>query len=475
MKSFYWHDYETWGTNPAIDRPSQFAGVRTDENLNIIGDPLVMYCQPPEDIWPQPLACMVTGITPQLALQEGLPEHAFIKKIHREFSQPGTCGVGYNSLRFDDEVTRYALYRNFYDPYEREWRNGNSRWDIIDMVRLAYALRPEGIEWPIVDGRPSFRLENLTVANNIAHQSAHDAYSDVEATIEMAKLVRSAQPDLYQYALANKTKQKVAAMMDVANKKPLLHISSRFSAEHGCAALIVPLSMHPTNKNAVVVYDLSIDPTPLLTLDADAIAERVFTATADLPEGVARIPLKLVHINRCPILVTPKLLDEKAAQRLNIDKALCERHWRQLRESDLSGKLELLYTAERFSPRKDPEQQLYNGFLNGEDKKQCAVLRKAKLKELAEMPSVFNDTRLNQMLLRYKARNFPEALNEQERLEWHEHVQERLMQGEEGCLSYSEYLSVLDTLALSEDGASIEKQALISALRQWGEQKTYAF
>ena len=297
MNTFYWHDYETWGASPAVDRPSQFAGVRTDEDLNLLGEPLVIYCQPPVDVLPHPEACIVTGITPQVAIKEGLPEYEFIQKIHAEFSVPATCGVGYNSVRFDDEVTRYTLYRNFYDPYEREWRNGNSRWDIIDMVRLVYALRPEGIEWPVVDGRPSFRLELLTEANGISHASAHDAFSDVEATIALARLIKLKKPQLYDYVYSHRGKREVTRLIDVANKKPLLHISSMFSSEHGCAALVVPLAEHPSNKNAVISFDLSCDPTPLETLSAEEIAERVFTANADLPEGVERLPLKLIHLN----------------------------------------------------------------------------------------------------------------------------------------------------------------------------------
>ncbi len=252
MGTFYWHDYETWGTDPSVDRPAQFAGVRTDEDLNIIGEPLRLFCRPAPDILPQPEACLITGIAPQKALNEGVPEAEFIARIYREFTEPGTCSVGYNSLRFDDEVTRYTLYRNFYDPYEREWANGNSRWDIIDMVRLCYALRPNGIEWPVVDGKVSFRLELLTAANGIRHEAAHDAYSDVEATIALARLVKARQPALYDYVLQHKHKNKLAGLIDLLNRKPLLHISSRFSADTGCAALVMPLAMLPSIKGAVV-------------------------------------------------------------------------------------------------------------------------------------------------------------------------------------------------------------------------------
>ncbi|SMF04565.1 Exodeoxyribonuclease I subunit C [Alteromonadaceae bacterium Bs31] len=446
MKTFYWHDYETWGANPSIDRPSQFAGVRTDENLNIISDPLVMYCKPPEDIWPQPQACLVTGITPQKAREHGLSESEFIAKIHREFIQPNTCVVGYNSLRFDDEVTRYTLYRNFYDPYEREWKNGNSRWDIIDMLRLCYALRPEGIEWPVIDERPSFKLENLTKANGISHMSAHDAFSDVEATIALARLVRSVQPQLYNYVLANKTKQKVASLVNVKDRKPLLHISSRFSAVNGCAALVVPLAWHPVNKNALIVYDLSVDPRALIDLEPQAIRERIYTAAKDLAEGEQRIPLKLVHLNRCPVLLTPKMLDDKVAARLHIDKALCEKHWHQLLKVDLSSKLSEVYRSDNFEPRVDPEQKLYEGFLSNEDKQVCLSLRGANSVQLAESTFVFSDERLNAMVLRYKARNYREALSAEENDEWQEFKDKRLMDGGEGCLSRDEFLAEVSAL-----------------------------
>ena len=198
--TLYWHDYETFGVDARRDRPAQFAGLRTDEELNEIGEPLNIYCKPALDVLPHPEACLITGITPQLADARGVLEPEFIARIHAEFAQPGTCGVGYNSLRFDDEVTRHTLYRNFYDPYAREWQNGNSRWDLIDLVRMTYALRPEGIEWPLKDdGKPSFRLENLATANNIGHESAHDALSDVRATIGVARLIRNRQPRLYDW------------------------------------------------------------------------------------------------------------------------------------------------------------------------------------------------------------------------------------------------------------------------------------
>ncbi|MBR9908904.1 MAG: exodeoxyribonuclease I [Gammaproteobacteria bacterium] len=427
MTTLYWHDYETWGEVPARDRPSQFAGVRTDLDLNPLGEPLVAYCRPTADILPKPEACLVTGISPQKALAEGLPEPDFIAAIHAELSLPGTCGVGYNSLRFDDEVTRYALYRNFYDPYEREWRNGNTRWDIIDMVRLTRALRPDGIEWPNhPDGRASFRLEDLTAANGISHVGAHDALADVHATIALAKLIKTRQPALYQHVFELRRKQNVAALIDLKQRKPLLHVSSRFPADNGCVGLVAPLAMHPVNKNAVIVCNLGVDPTSLLSLSAEAILAKLYQPSEELAEGEERIPLKLVHLNKCPVLTTVKLLDDEAAARLHIDKSVCERHWQQLRKADLQDKLQAVFASNSFTPSPDPEQQLYDGFLQDADKRLCERVRRATPEQLQTQTFDFKDARLQPLLFRYRARHYPHTLSAAEQQQWQAWRRERL-------------------------------------------------
>lgn len=423
--SLYWHDYETWGEVPAQDRPSQFAGIRTDEDLNIIGEPLMIYCRPSPDSLPKPDACLITGITPQLALAQGLPEYQFAARIHAELSLPGTCGVGYNSIRFDDEVTRYMLYRNFYDPYEREWRNGNSRWDIIDMVRMTRALRPEGITWPnYEDGRPCFRLEMLTAANGLQHEAAHDALSDVYATIAMAKLIKSRHPKLFDYAYRLRDKRFVNGLIDIAGRKPLLHISSRFAGENGNATLVLPLAIHPTNKNAVISYNLAINPRDLLNLPVSELRERLFTRTEDLPRGVERIALKEIHLNKSPIVLPPGMLDAQTAQRLQLDRVLMEQHWQQLcslslREQEvLQEKLYELYSEIGFIEKIDPDHMLYSGFFGDYDKKLMTQVRRASPVELASKVFDFQDPRLPELLFRYRARNFPDTLSAAEQQQW---------------------------------------------------------
>jgi exodeoxyribonuclease-1 len=467
--TFYWHDYETFGINPSIDRPSQFAGLRTDFDLNPIGDPLVIYCQPQPDLLPAPQACLVTGITPQLALQEGLPEPQFIEAIHQQMSRPNTCSVGYNSIRFDDEVTRYTLYRNFYDPYQREWKNGNSRWDIIDMLRLCRALRPEGIEWPDHEpGRPSFKLEDLTAANGLAHEAAHDALSDVTATIAMAKLVKEKQPRLFDYALQNRGKKQIALMLDLKARKPFFHISGMLAKEHMYGALMMPLAKHPTNSNGIICFDLSADPELLISLNEHQIRDRVFTATSDLPEGTERIPLKVIHINKAPVVTTHKLVDATAAKRLDINLERCERNWQRLNSLDLSDKLQLVFREQTFPPKSDAEQQLYGGFLPNQDKGLLDDVRRATVSDFSQQQFYFADQRYNQLLFSYRARYFPESLSAEEQQTWLESCRWRLTDEQSGYLTLQQNRKTLDEL-LADSSLSDHKRGVLQALESWGE------
>ncbi len=433
--SFYWYDFETFGADPLRDRPCQFAGIRTDENFNEIDEPLVIYCKPTDDMLPQPEACLITGITPQEADRRGVVEAEFIGQIEKEFSKPGTCVVGYNSIRFDDEVTRHCLYRNFYDPYAREWQQGNSRWDIIDMVRLTRATRPQGICWPYHEnGKPSFKLEALTQANGLVHDAAHDALSDVRATIAMARLVREKQPRLFDYVFNNRSKNGARAHLDLHSQKPVLHISSKYPAEKGCAALVVPLAQDLVNANAVYVYDLSINPQPLLELSAQQIKERVFTAAADLPEGVERIPLKAVHANKCPILVPASILKGESADRLGIDLPACLTNLKKIRaQSGLADKIERVFQRD-FTPETNPDLMLYSGgFFSNADKQLMAKIRTLPQQELASFPVQSDDARVPEMLFRYRARNYPQTLDDKERLQWRKFCRDRLEKSDAGA------------------------------------------
>ena len=469
-ESFYWHDYETWGAQPAVDRPAQFAGLRTDLDFNPIGEPLVVYARPADDFLPQPEACLITGITPQLARENGAAEAEFFHFIHDELARPGTCALGYNSLRFDDEVTRYGLYRNFFDPYAREWQHGNSRWDMIDVVRLTRALRPEGIEWPEREpGVSSFRLEELTAANGIEHSGAHDALADVRATIEIARLIRDRQPKLFGFVFNNRDKRKLAAQLNVRAANPVLHVSARYPARLGCIAAVVPLAMHPANRNGVIVFDLRSDPTPLLQMSADEIRTRLYTATAELPEGVERIPLKVVHLNRSPVIVPMGTLTDAARECWSMDAAAEQRHLEVLLHADgLADKLaEVFGDGTAFPSQSDPDRDLYGGFLSDDDRRRCEQVRRTPPEQLGQLQPGFDALKLNELLFRYRARNWPETLTHDERLRWEEFRRARLTEpGAGGSIVLDDYRHQLSRMAV-DLSLTPEQRAVVDALIDW--------
>ncbi|MEO3712668.1 exodeoxyribonuclease I [Roseateles flavus] len=473
--SFLWHDYETFGRVPRHDRPAQFAGIRTDAELNEIGEPLALYCQPSPDYLPDPESCLLTGILPQQCQAEGVPEREFAARIEAALAQPGTVGVGYNTLRFDDEVTRFLFWRNLIDPYAREWQNDCGRWDLLDVLRCTFALRPEGIEWPRhEDGRVSFKLEDLSRANGLAHEQAHDAVSDVRATIALARLVRQKQPRLFDFCL--KLRKKEAVWAEIGVNRPFWHISGMYGVERGCLALVWPLAPHPSNKNELIVWDLSHDPSELFTLDAEAVRARLFTRQSELPEGQMRLPIKSIHVNKSPVVIgNLATVNDALAQRWGLDKAQALAHAQLLAEKGgaLAGLWSRVYQREALPPL-DVDEDLYGGFVGNEDRRQLQRLRTLDGAALAERVAAgriaFEDGRLEELLFRYRARNFPGSLTDAEQARWQQHCVARLHGGEGGALSLSAFFERIDALGEQADHAEDERnQEILGALYDYAE------
>ncbi len=463
-----WHDYETWGINPRRDRPAQFAALRTDSELKEVGEPIMLYCRPTDDFLPHPEAAMLTGISPQEAAAKGLNEASFFERINTAFSEPGTCGVGYNSIRFDDEATRFGFYRNFIDPYAREWKNGNSRWDIIDLVRLAYALRPEDINWPQKkDGRVSFRLEDLTAANGIEHDGAHDALSDVRATIALARLIKELKPRLYDYYFNLRSKHEAARILDLSEHGVVLHVSGMYPTEQGCVAPVVPLLQHPRNKNEIVVYDLRRDPKNLLHMTVDEMEENLYTRNDDLPEGVERIALKGVHLNKSPALAPVNTLTPELTEQWQIDWQQAEQHRQQLlADPTLEARLIELYLRVPDTGTPDVDTALYAGFISNNDRRICDTLLRKSPEQLAEWVPGFEDERLLPLYFRYRARNWPETLNEKEMDQWRQFREARLLAGEFGNeLTLHKYQHILEEML--QQGIAEDRQELFKRLVEW--------
>jgi exodeoxyribonuclease-1 len=469
--SFFFYDLETSGFNARAARVMQFAGQRTDMDLRPTGEPVNVLIKLTPDVLPDPDAVLVTGITPQQTIRDGVTEAEFLKQFSNEAATPGTIFVGYNTIRFDDEFMRFLLYRNFYDAYEWQWKDNRGRWDLLDVVRMTRALRPEGIEWPFApDGRASNRLELMTAVNKIDHQNAHDALADVNATIALAKLIKSRQPKLFDFLLNIRDKKKVAAL--VGGKDPFVYTSGKYPGEFEKTTVVISLADHP-KKQGALVYDLRHDPEEFAKLTPQQLAERwIFTRDENAPP---RLPVKTLQFNRCPAVAPLSVLDEASRKRLQLDMKLVEANRQKLVTlpdfvPKLLEALELLdkkQQAELIASEQDVDGQLYDGFINDSDRNVMRAVRVAEPAEIDSFAARLKDHRLQALLPLYKARNFPKALSVEEREAWEKFCDRRLLGGGQSS-RMAKYFERLQTLA-SDKKLTKNQQYLVEELRLYGE------
>lgn len=448
-KTFYWYDLETSGTDPRWDRIVQFAGLRTDETLEEVGEVYCTYVQLPDDVLPNPDATLVTGITPQLSCAQGVTEWQALAEINRRFSVPGTCAAGYNSLRFDDEFIRHGFYRALLDPYAREWQNGNSRWDLIDLVRATGALRRDGIRWPVdEDGLPVYKLERMARENDLEHDQAHDALSDVRVTLALARLIREQQPKLFDYYLQLRDKRQVRSLLEPFGARLCVHVSGMYPRQQFAAAPVISLCRHPQNSNSIVVVDLSRDVEPLIDWPEERIREALFT-----PDNAERPPLKEIRINRCPFVAGIEVLTDENWSRLGFDRKLIKERQRRLNRPGIAQKLMRVYSRPRPERAVDVEAALYSGFLDEADRSRCRSFHD----ELAcgrWLDLDYRDRRLGALAGRLKARSFPGLMTPDEQSEWQHFVSEKLTAEEAPWLTLGRFEARLDELEAEPAGAS---------------------
>lgn len=461
--TFFFYDLETSGLSARDDRIMQFAGIRTDMDLNPIGEPYNLLVALNDDTLPSPDALMVTGISPQKTVDEGYTEAQFAKILAEEVFTPDTIAVGFNSVRFDDEFVRHLFWRNFYDPYEWCWKDGRSRWDLLDVVRMTRALRPEGIEWPVdADGKPTNRLELITKANGITHDAAHDALSDVEALIDVTRLIKTKQPQLYEYLLKMRDKKQVQGLVNLDTKQPFVYASGRYENEWNKITVALPLAPAP-NSN-VLVYDLRYDPTPFMALSEKELADKVFASWEERKqEDFVRLPVKQLQYNRCPAVAPLGVLAQGDGwAKVGIDEATVAKHAKLLLANpDFAERLRSVFERKReYAPSVDPEAQLYDGFLNDRDRLRVETVRNANERELADYHPEFADERLAPLLLHYKARNYPKTMSESELQAWEEWRASRLQR---------QLPSFMKSLGRLNATADDSKQFMLQELQLWAE------
>lgn len=433
--SFFFYDLETTGINPREGRIMQFAGQRTDMDLKYVGEPVNILVKLTPDILPEPDAIMVTGITPQATLADGISEAEFIKIFQNDVATPDTIFIGFNTVRFDDEFMRFTLYRNFTDPYTWQWKDGRSRWDLLDLVRMTRALRPEGIEWPFApDGKPTVRLELLTKANGLDHEKAHDALNDVYASIAVADLVKTKQPKLFEFLLKMRNKKEVEKL--VTTEKAFVYTSGKYANEYEKTTVVTALAKH-SKKQGMVVYDLRYDPSEYLGMTVQELVDRM-AWVKDRESSAARLPVKTLQYNRCPAIAPLGVLDATAQKRLQVDLATIEENRKKLEGAEEFKKNVLAALDLNDSKRQvewanddqDVDSQIYNGFFDDSDARLLPVVCAAAPEELMGLQDDLHDKRLKALLPLYKARNYSSSLTAEERVVWDEFCKQRLFGGE---------------------------------------------
>lgn len=462
-QTFFFYDLETSGLSARDARIMQFAGIRTDLDLNPIGDQYNIFIKLNDDVLPSPEALMVTGITPQQTHDEGVTEAEFARLLQEEIFTPGTVTVGFNNIRFDDEFIRHHMWRNFHDPYEWSWKDGRSRWDLLDVVRMTRALRPDGIKWPVKDGKETNRLELLTKENGIDHFKAHDALSDVEALIAVTKLIRDKQPQLYNYLFDLREKKKVQGLVNVEDRQPFVYTSGQYSGDYHKTTVALPLT---TSKNGnVAVYDLRHDPTAFIDLSPDELKKKFYASWEERKkEGFVSLPVKEMAYNRVPAVAPLGVLEQAGGwQRLGLDAATIEKHRNiLLKAPHFAENMRSLYeNRPEFTRSKHAEAQLYNGFVNDRDRLRIETVRNAMEYELADFRPEFSDERLAELLLRYKARSFPKSLTEDEARAWEQWRAERIKEQLPG------FMKSLQRLVTTEQDE--RKQFILQELQLWAE------
>ena len=456
MNSYLWYDYETFGINPKTSRISQFAAIRTDLNLNKIEE-FMFYCKPTNDCLPSPQACAITGITPQVCEDRGFIEHEFISKINTEFSKPGTCVVGYNSNQFDDEFTRYTLYRNFLDPYAWHWKNNNSRWDLLDVVRMCYAHKKNSsLKWVHDDyGKPIFKLDRLSIANGIEHSNAHDALADVRATIEIARKIKETQPKFYEHTLSLRDKEEVDKLLGLF--RPIFYTSKNYSNKLSCTRMVMPVCYHPTHKDCALVFNLDKDPKKILNQkksDKDKV---------EIMRGINSI-----KFNSSPMFIKNYKLPEEVNDQLKLNMSDIREKvdFMKKNATEIEAIVEELYSEDKVKyPENDEDQGLYDNFMSNHDRDICNNIQNLNEKELKNFLPAFEDKKLIKLFVNFKARNYPNLLSEFEQEIWFETVQSRVRDGDYGYLTIDDFYKQL--AKMKEEGKV--NLSVIQELEKYGD------
>jgi len=404
VKTYLFYDTETTGLSRCFDQVVQFAAIRTDARFRELErQELLIRLRP--DVVPAPRAFLTHRI-PLQRCQQGVTESEGIATIHRLLNEPGTTSLGYNTLGFDDELLRFSFYRNLLNPYSHQHANGCGRMDLYPMTVAYYLFDKSDLTWPQSNDTASFKLEALSLANHLAEGQAHDAMTDVEATLELARRLAKEQPVwhyLAGYSSRQQSAQRISKLPPWPSGAPSDHgadrlgllIDGRFGAAANFITPVLGLGRHHHYRNQT--RWLRLDQPELTAATVESIADSAWVVTIKPGEPGLLLP----WLGRYQHLLTePRTtLCQQNLARLAAEPGLLQ----AIRQHNLE------FTWPDI-PGLDLDAALYQaGFFSDQELTLGAELRAAPAAEKSAIAAQFptpNSRLLAQLLV---ARNYPEV------------------------------------------------------------------
>lgn len=414
--SFVFYDTETTGTHTAFDQILQFAAIHTDEELNEI-ERFEIRCRLLPHIVPSPAAMRVTGVKVSQLTDRTLPTHyEMMCRIRQKLLEwtPSTF-LGYNTIKFDENLLRQAFYKTLHPLYLTN-SSGNSRTDIMRIAQAASVYAPGALVIPnSTDGKPIFKLDRLAPANGFAHENAHEALADVEATLHIARLISERSPDVWSSFMRFSTK---AAVADYVSNEQTFCLTEFYYGD-AYSWLVSPLGVNSTNSSEIYVFNLGVDPGSLSSLSNTELLARLDTSPKPVRTVRANAAPMIFSLEDAPSTASGKSLSqEELARRVNVLES----------DLELRKRLTAAYeqTKQEWATSAHVEEQIYSGFYQWADQERLEAFHTLEWEERKELLEEFEDQRLKILGRRLIHAERPEIIDPVRRLELDRDIAKRI-------------------------------------------------
>ena len=455
---FLFYDLETTGVSKAHDQVLQFAAIRCDQNLNQVETPSNLFCKPRNDVFPSPSAILANRLDFRKCKREGLSEFEFALAAHDVLRRPNTFIAGYNSKKFDDELMRFLFYRNLIDPYKWGYERENKRIDVMDQILLAHVFNREvGLEFPVVDGQVSLKLEHIAEDNHFDARNHHDALNDATNTRSIMEIIRNQRPKLFEYALQRVNEEENRKL--ITESELFCHVSTIYGYANNCVSIQRFLCFHPIIRKRLLTWNLTYDPLELLKRSPQEIAQNLYL---NKEQKAFEIGFGEITLNQTPMVLKYSLNQSN----LEVEKEKIQDNLEKLRgvEQQLSDLAEATYQIKDPPQVQDVDASLYDSAFFPDRNNNIRLID-----EVIQNPMDFDhreiqNKRYSELLLRLQGRNHYEQLSPQNQDEYNRYRREKLLSEEKkDWMTHEQFKNELGDLKRTQRLSS-EQEVLLSHL-----------